>query len=82
MRIDAVKLAKEVERTFHDVRRSPCVSDESFAILEVANVQVQIVVTQDPHEFLDDVLPGLVEFPTPAPQGELIDNNLRRESDA
>ena len=59
MKLKSAALQKAINDSILDVGRGPCESDR-FAIYEDTRVQVQVVVTSDPDDFMDELLPEYI----------------------
>lgn len=58
MKINAEKLAEEIQESIESIRQG--FEAESFAIYADGGIEVQIKVTQNQDDFIEDVLEGII----------------------
>lgn len=62
LEINAEELVKHIDHSFKEMQRFKFIEEDRFAIFECNGIQVQVVLTRDRHEKLEEVLKDLVSI--------------------
>jgi hypothetical protein len=62
LKVDAEKLAKEIDKTFRQMRFHPMFLEEKFAIFQRNKIQVQVVLTKEKEVFCDEIQDGIMSL--------------------
>ena len=62
MKINADKLASEIDLAFREMRFNTPIEETKMAIFERNGIQVQIVLTKDEDDFCCKILDGIIDI--------------------